>query len=145
MDKLKTLEGNEAFFKNLRIRLAHDPEDIIWKNIGLQSSKKTIAKIAIYFIFCVLIFIVIFALKYISTYSSLSAFFQKGTACLTFQFSFSSQRISCTWLFLNIPIFLLPLIGSIFIEVILNSMKRNHISTYTNLKFVLDTLFQFSY
>jgi len=131
----------KGFCKNVRVSLAHDVNDVIWKNLGAKSSRKIFLKILCYLFICSVVFVGMGMLKYFATYRSLRTSLGLEDSC----FQIMQFKVNCTWMSLNIPIAILPILGTLLIENLVVSTKRAHYSSYTNLKFFLETFFQFLY
>lgn len=131
----------KGFCKNVRVSLAHDVNDIIWKNLGAKSSRKIFLKILCYLFICSVVFVGMGMLKYFATYRSLRTSLGLEESC----FEIFRFKVNCVWMSLNIPITILPIFGTLLIENLVVSTKRAHYSSYANLKFFLETFFQFLY
>lgn len=135
-----SIDDKDGFLNNVKIQLAHDVNDIIWKNFS--STKKNYKNYLRYLgvliataIFCVGIFM--FERLYIMEMINLK--FLKTSQGFSINFQTTEIIISFTTIVLSLLNLVLPLIGSAFIGRILLNVKTPYISSYNNITFFYET------
>lgn len=142
------VDAKDGFLNDAKIQLAHDVNDIIWKNFSstTKNYKNYLRYLGVFIATCIfsvgifmferLYIIEMIKLKFLKTSTGFTINFQTTEIIL----NFATIALS----FLNL---VLPLIGSAFIGRILHNVKTPYISTYNDITFfyetTVETIFRF--
>lgn len=135
-----SIDSKDGFLNDIKIQLAHDVNDIIWKNFSStkKNYKNYFRYLGVFIATCIfsvgifmferLYIVEMINLKFLKTSKGFSINFQTTEIILNFSVILLS--------FLNL---ILPVIGSAFIGRILQNVKTPYISSYNNITFFYET------
>lgn len=145
LDALDRADKN-SLFKNLKIKLAPDSHNIIWNLYGKSNKNKkrdTTWRVIICLIISFLISLIVSVIYYLTIKELLLV--KLIDSSQAWSFTIADTVILMNWKILlgTIASLLLPIFGSLLIEVFAEYFQCDYFSDYNNLRFRLEILFEF--
>jgi hypothetical protein len=129
-------------FDKLKIEFAHDPSDIHFRNIEKDPGMANTFK----FFLCLLVFLLFFAaslvIKYFATAEDLQVEFGLKPADLTIPLGTASFPLSWAFCGMSLVLVLVPLIGSLLLQLLLSHVRFHFHSSAINASLWAETSYQ---
>lgn len=135
-----------ALFENLNIRLAQDAHDIIWSHFAKSErarSRELWCRVCVCLAISCLVSLLVAVIYYLSTAEFLHIVLVDDSEALSFSIGELTIRTNWKILVATLSILVLPLMGSVLVEVLAEYVQCSFFSDYNNLRFRLEILFEF--
>lgn len=134
-----------VYLKRLKIEVAHDANDINFKNIESDTPLLNAFKFALCLLIIVLFIGATIVIKYFATYRDLQVQYGLIAAEFTIPRALGGYKVSMAYVGLTVALVLLPLVGTLVIQVIVSKIKFHLYSSAINASFWLETMYQVLY